>query len=105
VKIPADDPRAVALSEAIRVGDLDAVDRLLAEHGELAAARFVAPRCGDERTPLHVGTDWQPQVIGASARSCVEVTRAPVPGCSRPRRASATFPVLYQRPFQGKETR
>jgi uncharacterized protein len=58
VKMPADDPRAVAFSEAIRDGDVDTVDRLLAEHGELATARFVDPRCGDERTPLHVVTDW-----------------------------------------------
>jgi uncharacterized protein len=58
VKLPADDPRAVALSQAIRAGDLDAVERLLAEHGELATARFVDPRCGDERSALHVATDW-----------------------------------------------
>jgi uncharacterized protein len=56
--LPADDPRAVALFEAIRAGDVDAVERLLAEHGDLAAARFVDPRCGDERTALHVVTDW-----------------------------------------------
>jgi uncharacterized protein len=58
VKMPAGDPRAVALFEAIRAGEVDAVQRLLAEHGELAAARFVDPRCGDERTALHVVTDW-----------------------------------------------
>jgi ankyrin repeat protein len=56
--MPADDPRAVALSEAIRAGDVDAVGRLLAEYDELATARFVDPRCGDERTALHVVTDW-----------------------------------------------
>jgi uncharacterized protein len=58
VKMPADDPRAVALFEAIRAGDVDAVERLLAEHEELATARFVDPRCGDQRTALHVATDW-----------------------------------------------
>lgn len=58
MKLPAGDPRAVALTKAIRAGDLEAVERLLAEHGELATARFVDPRCGDERTPLHVATDW-----------------------------------------------
>jgi uncharacterized protein len=58
VKIPADDPRAAALSEAIRAGDVDAVERLLAEHGDLATARFVKPACGDERTALHLATDW-----------------------------------------------
>ena len=56
--MPADDPRAVALSEAIRAGHVDAVERLLAEHGELATARFVDPGCGDERTALHLVTDW-----------------------------------------------
>lgn len=50
MKLPADDPRAVALYEAIRAGDLDAVERLLAEHRELATARFVDSGCGDERT-------------------------------------------------------
>src|SRR4051794_12960999 len=58
VKMPADDPRAVALSEAIRAGDVEALERLLAEHEELATARLVDPACGDERTPLHVLTDW-----------------------------------------------
>jgi ankyrin repeat protein len=46
VKMPADNPLAVAFSEAIRAGDLHAVERLLVEHGELATARFVDPRCG-----------------------------------------------------------
>jgi len=58
VKLPADDSRAVALSEAIRAGDVGAVERLLAEHGDLATARFVDPRCGEERSALHVATDW-----------------------------------------------
>src|SRR5918999_5666443 len=56
--MPADDPRAVALAEAIRAGDVAALERLLGEHGDLATARFVDPRCGDERTALHVATDW-----------------------------------------------
>jgi ankyrin repeat protein len=58
LKLPADDPRAVAFTEAIRGGDLDKVERLLAEHSDLARARFVDARCGDERTALHVLTDW-----------------------------------------------
>ena len=58
MKLPAGDPRAVSLAEAIRAGNVDALERLLAEHSDLATARFVDPRCGDERTALHVVTDW-----------------------------------------------
>jgi ankyrin repeat protein len=58
MKLPANDPRAVALFEAIRAGDLAALERLLREHGDFATARFVDPSCGDERTALHVVTDW-----------------------------------------------
>jgi hypothetical protein len=48
VKMPADDPRAVALFETIRAGDVEALERLLADHGELATAGLVQPRIGDE---------------------------------------------------------
>jgi uncharacterized protein len=58
MKMRADDPRAVALVEAVRAGDAGAVEHLLADHGELATARFVDPRCGDERSALHLATDW-----------------------------------------------
>ena len=58
MKLSADDPRAVALFEAIRAGDLDGIERLLAEQGDLATARFVDARCGEERTALHLATDW-----------------------------------------------
>ncbi len=58
MKLPADDPRAVAFFEAVRAGDVGAVERLLDAHGDLATARFVDPRCGDERSALHVATDW-----------------------------------------------
>jgi ankyrin repeat protein len=58
MRMPADDPRAVSLAEAIRAGDVETLERLLTEHSELATARFVDPACGDERTSLHVLTDW-----------------------------------------------
>src|SRR5436190_5359090 len=58
LSLPADDPRAVAFAGAIRSGDLDVLERLVVEQRELATARFVDPRCGDERTALHVATDW-----------------------------------------------
>jgi uncharacterized protein len=58
VKLPADNPQAVAFIEAIRGGDVESLERLLAEHRGLATARFVDPRCGDERSALHIATDW-----------------------------------------------
>ena len=58
MKMPADDPRAIELAEAIRAGNVGALERLLADHGDLAAAWFVDPRSGDERSALHVVTDW-----------------------------------------------
>ena len=58
VKLPADNPQAVAFIEAIRGGDVESLERLLAEHRGLATARIVDPRCGDERSALHIATDW-----------------------------------------------
>ena len=67
MKMPADDPRALRLAEAIRAGDVPELERLLAEHGELATARFVDPNCGDERTAVHVLTDWPGHVPNGRA--------------------------------------
>ena len=56
VLIDADDPLAVEAMAAVQSGDLDALDRLLADHPELARARI-----GDEdrsRTLLHAVADW-----------------------------------------------
>ncbi|HLY65969.1 MAG TPA: ankyrin repeat domain-containing protein, partial [Chloroflexota bacterium] len=50
------DPIAVALVEAIRGGDLEALERLLAD-AELATARIRNAR-GGVRTLLHIATDW-----------------------------------------------
>src|SRR5687767_184624 len=47
------DPRAVAVTEAIQKGDLEALRNLLAQHPELASAVL-----GGSRTLLHVATDW-----------------------------------------------
>src|SRR5919202_5565912 len=80
--MPADDPRAVALAEAIRAGDVAVVERLLGEHEELATARFVDPGCGDERTALHVLTDWPGHVphgrelVGALVAAGADVNAA-----------------------------
>jgi uncharacterized protein len=55
--LSADDPVAVALGEAIRAGDLPAVQRLLDEHPGLASARIKGRKDGS-RTPLHIAADW-----------------------------------------------
>ncbi|MBV9473789.1 MAG: ankyrin repeat domain-containing protein, partial [Solirubrobacterales bacterium] len=58
--MPHGDAVAVELTSAIRVGDLDALGRLLAERPELASVRMIG-RKGPEggwRTPLHAAADW-----------------------------------------------
>jgi len=59
VTIDTEDPRAVAAVSAIHRGDVDQLRALLAEHAELATARFGddAPD-GMSRSLLHVATDW-----------------------------------------------
>jgi uncharacterized protein len=98
--IAADAPLAVAVTEAIRAGDLAALRPLLRDHPDLAAARL-----GDERearTLLHVATDWPghfpngPAVVAAlvEAGADAEVSRGaaltpsgPAPTLSRSRPA------------------
>ena len=52
-----DDPLAIVGVTAIRKGDLETVERLLAEHPGLANAQVEGLR-GGYRTPLHVVSDW-----------------------------------------------
>ncbi|MER5966028.1 ankyrin repeat domain-containing protein [Streptomyces sp. NPDC002057] len=55
------DPVAVAVTEAVRTGDLDALRGLLAAHPWLAAARVVEEREGHGpggRSLLHLAADW-----------------------------------------------
>jgi hypothetical protein len=47
----------IPVFEAIHTGDVEALERLLAEDPALATARFADER-GHERTLLHVATDW-----------------------------------------------
>ncbi len=54
--LPADDPRAVAATDAVQAGDLDALERLLTADPWLATARVGDPSC--YRTLLHAATDW-----------------------------------------------
>jgi hypothetical protein len=61
--IPTDDPLAAAVVEAIHVGDVLELNRLLAEYPGLATARLggdVGDRDGGGmmRSLLHVATDW-----------------------------------------------
>lgn len=57
--IPADDPLAVAATDAVRQGDLAGLRRVLDEHPGLAAARIGSSAPGGEsRTLLHTATDW-----------------------------------------------
>ena len=59
-----DEPLAVAVTGAIRAGDLEALARLLAENPGLATTRIAQRDCDDAqgpdagRTLLHVATDW-----------------------------------------------
>jgi uncharacterized protein len=55
--LASDDVVAMALVQAIRGGDIDALGRLLDEHPELASARLQSGK-GTTRTPLHVAADW-----------------------------------------------
>lgn len=52
-----DDPLAISVTTAIQSGDVATLERLLAEHDELATVR-IKNRRGSERTLLHVVTDW-----------------------------------------------
>jgi hypothetical protein len=72
--VTGDDPRAVAAVAAIHAGDVEGLERLLAEHAELATARIADER-GNERTLLHVVTDW-PGHFPAGARSVAALVAA-----------------------------
>ena len=60
--LSANEPVAVAVVEAIRSGDVDALRQLLRGHARLAGARIRAVDGDDRehssRTLLHVATDW-----------------------------------------------
>jgi ankyrin repeat protein len=70
VTLEGRDPIAGALLAAIRGGDLEALDRLLAGRPELASAR-IADDKGGSRTPLHIATDWPGHFPNAPAAVCL----------------------------------
>jgi uncharacterized protein len=57
LNIPADDPRAIAVTSAIHNGDLEGLERLLTEISGLATAEIVDAH-GVARSLLHIATDW-----------------------------------------------
>jgi ankyrin repeat protein len=57
LSLASDDVVAIALVQAVRGGDIDALGRLLDEHPELASARLQSGK-GTARTPLHIAADW-----------------------------------------------
>lgn len=59
-RIPQDDPRAVALVQAIQRGDVASLEDQLGEDLDLATARVV-DSCGVARTLLHIAADWPGQ--------------------------------------------
>jgi uncharacterized protein len=65
--LQSEDAPAVAACEAIRAGDVDRLQRLLAETPGLAGARVAAPDCDDQRTLLHIATDWPGRLPNAAA--------------------------------------
>jgi ankyrin repeat protein len=56
--LTADDPLAVAATDAVQRGDLDALRQLLDERPELATAYIGDHPDGMSRTLLHAATDW-----------------------------------------------
>ncbi|MGQ0736963.1 MAG: hypothetical protein ACT4QD_25335 [Acidobacteriota bacterium] len=54
------DPTSKAVVHAIQTGDVPTLERLLAEHSDLATAHIEHnDRCGAQsRTLLHIATDW-----------------------------------------------
>ncbi|MEU1888827.1 ankyrin repeat domain-containing protein [Micromonospora rifamycinica] len=83
LRLPVDDPLAVAVTGAIRGGDLTTLRRLLTTHPGLATARLVdhaGGACGPvSRTLLHVVTDWPGRVPhGAAAVAILAAAGADV---------------------------
>lgn len=57
LRLSKDDATARTLIDAIHAGDVDSLQRMLAEHPGLAAARVVDEK-GGSGTALHAATDW-----------------------------------------------
>ena len=55
--LAADDPLAMAITRAIRTGDVPALEQLVAQEPGLASARIVGAD-GVARSTIHLATDW-----------------------------------------------
>jgi uncharacterized protein len=55
--MPSDDPIAIDLVFSVHRGDLDTLARLLRDHPDLGATRFIG-KGGGSGTALHMVTDW-----------------------------------------------
>jgi hypothetical protein len=78
--IGTEEPLAVAVVEAVRGGDLEALRRLLAEHPWLATARLGDDDpAGMSRTLLHVATDWPGHFSNGAATVAVLVEASTAP--------------------------
>ena len=77
--IPADDPLAVEVVEAIRGGRVGRLSSLLEANPQLAGAQIADVRCDDTRSLLHIATDWPghfpngPEVVRALIAAGSEV--------------------------------
>jgi hypothetical protein len=97
LNIDPDDPLAVAAIEAIRSGDLEALQRLLRDRPSLATARI-----GKSRTLLHVVTDWpgnfrnSASTVAALVASGAEVRARSTSGASGRQQRAAALARYYQ---------
>jgi ankyrin repeat protein len=66
--MPAEDPRAIAATAAIRSGDAAELQELLRQHPELATTRLADRQTQTGRTLLHVVTDWPGHAPQAAAK-------------------------------------
>jgi uncharacterized protein len=66
--MPAEDPLAIAATEAIRAGDAAELEQLLRQHPELATIWLGDRQKRSGRTLLHVVTDWPGHVPQAAAK-------------------------------------
>ncbi len=94
-RIPSDDQVAVDLALAVRVGDVEAIQRLLRNDPALASARLVG-KDGGAGTPLHLVTDWPgyfpngPEIVrlligaGADPNALTSGRDSPGPGDETP---------------------
>jgi uncharacterized protein len=77
--IAGDEPIAIAVTDAIRAGDVAALTRLLEDDPSLATVRIVGGDCDDDqatdagRTLLHIATDWPGNFPARGAKSASEL--------------------------------